>query len=139
METQDLIATAEAYFARAPHPDIVAAYLFGSVARGTSRRDSDVDIGVLFARTPPPTLDALPGALQAELEALLGRPVQIVVLNRASADLVHRVLRDGKLIHESDRSARIRFEMRSRQIYLDLLPLRSQYRCRRASPAREGT
>lgn len=131
MENLALIAAAEAYFGRTPRPDLVAVYLFGSVARGTNRPESDVDIGILYAVPPPATLEGLPGAMQAELEALLKRPVQIVVLNRASADLLHRVFRDGRLIHETDRSSRIRFEMRARQLYLDLLPLRSQYRAAR--------
>lgn len=139
MKNRELISAAESYFTKEPHRDIVAAYLFGSVARGTYRRDSDVDIGLLYAATPPATLEGLPGAMQAELEALFMRPVQVVVLNWASADLVHRVLRDGILIHESDRSARIRFETRARQVYLDLLPLRTLYRGGGAPQVREGT
>ena len=39
----------------------------------------------------------------------LSRPIQLVVLNGAPPDLVHRVLRDGQLLCERDRSARIRF------------------------------
>jgi predicted nucleotidyltransferase len=34
----------------------IAVYLFGSVARGEARADSDVDVGVLFEVTPPATL-----------------------------------------------------------------------------------
>ena len=45
--------------------------------------------------------------MQAELEALLGRPVDLIVLNRAPIDLVHRVLRDGEIVCETDRRARI--------------------------------
>ena len=36
-------------------PEVAAAYLFGSVARGTSRATSDVDVGVLPARPPAAT------------------------------------------------------------------------------------
>jgi len=36
-------------------PEVAAAYLFGSVARGTSRATSDVDVGVLLAREPAAT------------------------------------------------------------------------------------
>jgi uncharacterized protein len=50
------------------------------------------------------------------------------VLNEAPADLVHRVLRDGQLIFEADRSARIRFEVRRRNEYFDLLPILTEYR-----------
>lgn len=66
--------------------------------------------------------------LAAALEARLRRPVEIVVLNRAPADLVHRVLRDGIIILERDRSARIRFEVKARNEYFNLAPVRARYR-----------
>jgi hypothetical protein len=106
----------------------VAVYLFGSVARGEARRASDVDVGVLFAAAPPAALDTPTFALEGDLERVLGGPVQVVALNRAPADLVHRVLRDGRLVLDRDRSARIRFEVRSRNEYFDLAPIRRLYR-----------
>lgn len=106
----------------------MAAYLFGSVARGGSAPPADVDLAVLYAHTPPPRLDSLPIALQGALERALGVAVDIVVLNRASADLVHRVLRDGVLVLDRDRSTRIRFEVQKRNEYFDLLPLLRRYR-----------
>jgi hypothetical protein len=64
----------------------------------------------------------------AELEALLGRPVDLVVLNTAPVDLVHRVMRDGRLLLQPDPSARIAFEVRARNEYFDLLPLLRRHR-----------
>jgi predicted nucleotidyltransferase len=107
-----------------------AVYVFGSVARGTSRDDSDVDIGVLFAVAPEPTFDAQPFGLEGELERYLGRAVQIVVLNRAPVDLRSRVLRDGRLVLDRDRSARIAFEVQTRNEAFDLEPMLRQYRRR---------
>lgn len=103
-------------------------YLFGSAARGEARPDSDVDVGVLYAVEPPPTLASPHFALEGELERALGRPVQVIVLNRAPADLVHRVLRDGLLVLDLDPAARIRFEVQRRNEYFDLAPLRRLYR-----------
>jgi predicted nucleotidyltransferase len=37
--------------------DVVAAYLFGSAARGEDTPRSDVDIAVLFEPPPSPTLE----------------------------------------------------------------------------------
>lgn len=54
--------------------------------------------------------------------------MQVVALNRASPDLVHRVLRDGRLILDRDRAARIRFEVRSRNDYFDMTRIRALYR-----------
>jgi hypothetical protein len=49
-------------------------------------------------------------------------------MNEAPVDLVHRVLRDGILVCESDRNARVSFEVRSRNEYFDLLPYLRRYR-----------
>lgn len=49
--------------------------LFGSVARGTDREDSDVDVLVAFDQ--PPNSDQYFGT-QFYLEDLLGRPVDLV-------------------------------------------------------------
>ncbi|HSO33334.1 MAG TPA: nucleotidyltransferase domain-containing protein [Labilithrix sp.] len=113
---------------------LVAAYLFGSHARGEARQGSDVDIA-LWLHDAPATLDDLQLDLAADLERELGVPVDIVILNGAPSDLVHRVLRDGVLLVERDRSARVRLEVRARNDYFDLLPMRTAYRRRRGGPA----
>lgn len=107
---------------------LLAAYLFGSVARGTAREGSDVDIAILLDRDPPRTLDGLALRLEGDLERFLGRRVQVVVLNRSPVDLIHRVLRDGQILLDRGRSARLRFEVRARAEYLDLLPFLRRYR-----------
>lgn len=105
MPTTDTEKQLRDYFSTRP-PDSVAVYLCGSEGRGTAGPDSDVDLAVLYAKRPPSTLDSLHLALEADLERLLGRSIEVVVLNTASADLAHRVLRDGRLLFEGDRSAR---------------------------------
>lgn len=115
------------FFAANP-PGIVAVYLFGSVARDTAGPHSDIDVGVLYAATPPSTLAGGPLDLESALERRLRKPVQLVVLNRAPVDLRARVLRDGRLIADLDRSARIRFEVRTRNEAFDLEPVLRQYR-----------
>ena len=107
---------------------IVAAYLFGSFARGDFRAGSDVDVAVLFREDPPPTLDSLPFRLEDELERLVRRPVQLITLNRAPVDLIHRVFRDGKILFEGNRSTRLAFEVKKRNEYFDLLPILRRYR-----------
>lgn len=110
--------------------DLVAAYLFGSVSRDTATAASDVDIGILLQSTPPGRLQGLRSDLEGLLEKALGRTIQVVILNRAPADLVHRVLRDGILLVDRDRAVRIRFEVRARNEYFDLLPTLNRYRGR---------
>jgi predicted nucleotidyltransferase len=114
--------------ANAERKGIAAAYLYGSVARGTAKPESDVDVGILYSAEPPATLQGLGVDLEGELEGLLRRPVQVVVLNRAPVDLVIRVLRDGKLLVDRDRSKRLRFEVKSRFDFWDLEPYLKTYR-----------
>lgn len=112
------------------HPEVDTAYLFGSVARGEVRASSDIDVAVLFRKTPPPTLDGLGASLriQDDAEAKLGQPVDVVVLNTAPLDLIHRVLRDGVILIDRDSIQRVRFEARSCLAYLDFLPVLRLYR-----------
>jgi uncharacterized protein len=127
MARETLVDTLRGLLAR--HADRVAcAYLYGSTARGDARAASDIDVAVLFRETPPATLESLGFDIAGEIERALGRPADIVVLNRAAPDLVHRILRDGVLVHESDRRMRVAFETRSRAEYFDVLPYLRQYR-----------
>ena len=110
--------------------EIIAAYLFGSMARGTSGARSDVDVAVLYAATPPATLEGLPLDLASRVEHLVKRPVHVIVLNTAPVDLVHRVLRDGVLLLDRNPGTRIRFEVRARNEFFDLQPILDRYRRR---------
>ncbi|HVH46502.1 MAG TPA: nucleotidyltransferase domain-containing protein [Labilithrix sp.] len=110
-------------------PGLVAAYLFGSRARGTATSSSDVDLAIWLEHAPR-SFDDYPFEVAADLEQELGVRVDLVVLNGAPSDLVHRVLRDGELLVEHNRSARVRFEVKARSDYFDMLPIRNEYRRR---------
>lgn len=108
--------------------NVAAVYLFGSVARGDDRADSDVDVGVLFVDPPPRTLDGIPMELEAALRARLGRPVDLLVLDRADLDLAHRVRLEGILVLEPRPERRVLWEVDSRRRFLDLQPHLRRYR-----------
>ena len=105
-----------------------AVYLFGSMARGEDGANSDVDVAVLYGKPVEAGLAGLKLALAGDLEARLGRRVDLVVLDSQPPDLVHRVLRDGLLVLENNRSTRIRFEVNARNEYFDVLPMLQRYR-----------
>lgn len=108
--------------------EVVAVYLYGSRARGTASPESDVDLGVLLKAPPAPTLAGAARELEATVERAIRKVVEVVVMNTAPADLVHRILRDGVVLLDRDRPARLRFEVQSRNEYFDLEPLRRRYR-----------
>jgi predicted nucleotidyltransferase len=126
MEVQQLEALIRAKLGAST--SVAAVYLFGSRARGTARTSSDVDLGLLYRDAPPPTLLGQPFELQTELTIELGVRVDIVVMNTAPVDLVHRILRDGRILYEAERSRRIAFEVKARNQYFDLLPILQRYR-----------
>ena len=66
--------------------------VIGSFARGDARRDSDVDF--LVELEPGRTLLDL-GGLVMDLEAALGRPVDVATENGLRARVRERVLRDA--------------------------------------------
>lgn len=127
METPDLSQALRTALEDAP-PEVLAVYLYGSRARGDSKAGSDLDLALLLAAPPAATLRSVARDVEAAVERALRIPVEAVVLNRAPADLVHRVLRDGLLVLDRDRAARLRFEVRARNEYFDLAPLRRLYR-----------
>jgi len=106
----------------------VSVYLYGSVARGEASDRSDIDVAILFDWPPSPELPGTALTIEGDLERLLARPVGLVVLNSASADLVHRVLRDGIIVLDRDPARRLRFEVAKRNEYFDLEPVRRRYR-----------
>jgi uncharacterized protein len=75
-------------------PEILEAYLFGSVAREEAQPHSDIDVAVFVA---PSALDRAGFGYDAELgaklqQALARSDVDVVVLNHAGPVLYHRVL-----------------------------------------------
>lgn len=137
MASEDLLAALRVFLRKAPE-DVVCAYLFGSAARGGPRGTSDVDVAILTLADPLATLESRRFELAAELERVVRRPVDLVILNDAPADLVHRVLRDGQLLLERDKSARLRFEVRARNEYFDLQPILERYRAGALAHALRG-
>jgi predicted nucleotidyltransferase len=70
---------------------VVKAAIFGSVARGEAKADSDIDILVEFKETP--SLFGL-GGLYAELRRILGRRPDIVTYNSINSRIRQNIMRD---------------------------------------------
>jgi predicted nucleotidyltransferase len=124
----------------AGHGEIQVAYVFGSVARGRTRPDSDIDVAVLLRRRLPPSR-ALRYRLQlaGELGAALERDdVQVVILNEASPLLAHRVLSNGIVVYERSRPDRVRFQVETARRYEDLIPTLERYVARLKQDVRDG-
>ena len=109
-------------------PTISAVYLFGSHVKGDAKESSDIDIAVLFKKTPTPDLKGSGQVLASGLEDLLKKEVDLIVLNRASPEFIHYVLKDSRILIDNYPVHRICFEVKKRNEYFDVLPILHQYR-----------
>jgi predicted nucleotidyltransferase len=111
------------------------AYVFGSVAEGTDRPSSDVDLAVSVY--PRGTLldDA---RLHDALADALGREdVDLVVLEDASLWLAYRVVA-GRTVFSRDDVARVRHRAAVEREFLDFKPFHDGYLAAMAQRARTG-
>jgi len=105
--------------------EIQFAILFGSIAKGTSNKLSDVDIAVMLA---PGFKDSSPYGYQATLTAdlmqeLKRNDVDVVILNEAPIPLKYEILRYGDFVHIRDKQARIQFQVDTPNQYEDFKQL----------------
>ncbi|MCL5276205.1 MAG: nucleotidyltransferase domain-containing protein [Deltaproteobacteria bacterium] len=90
--------------------DIAFAFLFGSSVRNKIRKDGDVDVAVYFV--PPKDIEweafgkryGKENRIALDLEMILKKDVDLVVLNRASSLVADEILRTGMPILIRDSS-----------------------------------
>jgi len=104
----------------------LVAYLFGSYARGIQTINSDIDIAILLRDIPEEMLDYYLDLI-SELSKILTREVDLIILNTAPPLLKYQVIRHGRLIHCKDEEARIKFEARTQDEYLDFSRAMERY------------
>ncbi|GAB4578344.1 MAG: hypothetical protein Fur0022_10790 [Anaerolineales bacterium] len=105
-------------------PDVVAAYLFGSVAREQANTMSDVDIAILFQQgLDEETALERQLAILLALETMADREVQVTVLNRVAPFFAFQVIKEGKRLYERDKAERVEFEVRVMKDYFDVQPM----------------
>lgn len=94
--------------------EIVAAYLFGSTARGENVPTSDVDIAVLLRSYDKKSGAALRFRLYADLCRELKRNDVDLVLLSLSGNLIlnDEIVRNGQVLYASDDAAREEFELK---------------------------
>ena len=77
------------------HGGLELAFVFGSIASGTARADSDLDIAVQAAQVLSASQKM---ALIGDLAEALGRPVDLIDLRTAGEPLLGQILSHGRRI-----------------------------------------
>ncbi len=114
--------------------DISMAFIFGSFSKGQHLPDSDVDIAVYFhprGRAVEWEEDAFypdEDRLWRELENLLDREVDLLVLNRAPSAMASKVIKTGLPIFIKDRSLYWRFFLTVNSVSADFKEFVQDYR-----------
>lgn len=98
--------------------DLVAVWLFGSAVHDRMREDSDVDFALYYK--PGIKTDWLAiGELSYDLEAILGRKVDLGRLNSRNLVYAMQALRTGRLVYSADEKAVLAFASHLQSLYLD--------------------
>jgi len=104
------------------HPEVIAAWLFGSAREGQVRQDGDIDIAVLF--DVKPDLDTL-CSLRFDLQGKCPQAeIDLVPLNNASPILQFEAL-NGRLLWSADDDRRAEFSSLAAREYEDSMALLS--------------
>lgn len=98
--------------------DIKLVYIFGSYAKGSNNKNSDLDIAVLLNKEYNPTIKV---ALLGDLNSIFKRDdIDLVILNSSNSVLSHQVIKYGKIAYEESEDIKVEFEVRVLREYMDM-------------------
>lgn len=136
MLKEETVKLIKDYFSK--QPSVLAVYLYGSQATGLAKKNSDIDLAVLFDEKKDVNTFILQGKFDFEVERLSSIEVDIQNLNACDAAFVHRVLSEGKLLYKKEGIDLTDFQIRTVQNYFDLKPTLDQYYLLLSERARRG-
>jgi predicted nucleotidyltransferase len=113
----------------AADPRIIAAYLYGSAARGEPASDLDIALLTREESVDVGDLERIAARLQAEA-APSGPDIDVRFLAGTAPRFRANVIREGRLLYDGDPEARIRFEAQSLGEWLDFKPVWERMRRR---------
>lgn len=100
-------------------PDIIMAFLFGSIAHGKTHKFSDIDVGVYFKREP--AFKRHIQLINDICEILETDDVDVVNMNSASSLIVHDILSFGKMLICRDDEFYINLRLKTLREYDDMM------------------
>ncbi len=106
---------------------VLAAYLYGSVAEGYARPDSDVDVALVLTADhglSPYQRMLMELGIAAEIEDGCGLgEVDVRSINDAPLVVQGMMMTEGILVYDCDEAARADYEVLTRKLYFDFLPV----------------
>jgi uncharacterized protein len=120
---RDSILSCTAGFFTSQHPEILAAYVFGSFAREEAFGDLDIAVFLDGPSAAPLEFEL---KLEGDLEKLLRIPVDVRILNHAPQPFQYTVIREGVVFLDRDPNRRAAFEGNIIKQYLDFSRFRTR-------------
>jgi len=106
---------------------VKVAYLFGSLSQ-ERLSVKDVDVAILMDEQNASKRLRVEEAIRSELAPkTYPLPVDVVLLNGATALFRHEVIKTGKTLFARNREERIQFEVASENEYFDFEPIRNLF------------
>jgi predicted nucleotidyltransferase len=97
---------------RKHHPKVQGIYLFGTYGTTMEGTDSDLDLALLLPPEEARTERTLAlGTCHDELEALMGRSVDLTNLREVNTVFQNEIINEGRLIYIADEAETDAFEM----------------------------
>ena len=108
---------------------IIAAYLFGSYAKGAPSPLSDIDIAYLLDESLfKEKAEEIDTNLYSSISSYLQTDeISFICLNKAPLSIKYAVISSGKVLFSSDESKRVEFEEKTMDMYIDTQPIRHEY------------
>ena len=103
--------------------EVVFALVYGSFARGTNNKLSDIDIGIFF-NSEPEILEY--GKMISDLEGITGYKIDLLKLNNLFSErpkLAFEIVNNSKLMLCKNNDTFIDFKTRSLLYYFDIKPM----------------
>ena len=107
--------------------EISAVYLFGSAATGSETAGSDIDIAILLKRGINPYKPDIQLKIMSDLELLLKKRVDVILLNSADLILEHQIRKHGKVLIDNNPKVRVTYELDARKKYFDFIYRHDNY------------
>jgi len=119
--------------------DVVAAYLFGSRAKGEAHIHSDFDLAILFKNFYPEKHNLkMRIDLTVEISQRLNEHIDLVFLQSAPIAMRYEILATGKVIYCFNDDIRTDFEDIVYRDYLDFKPFLDQFYKDEMEAVRDG-
>ncbi|MHA1300337.1 MAG: type VII toxin-antitoxin system MntA family adenylyltransferase antitoxin [Candidatus Helarchaeota archaeon] len=108
--------------------DVLLGYIFGSYAKNTQNKLSDIDFAIFLKKNKKDYLiNKRMEYIGKLIEIFKINEVDLVILNNAPIFLQYVIIKTGNLIFSRDEKTRVKYETRVIRDYLDIKPLFDYY------------